>query len=227
MLATDRVVGAKLDWLVQRAQYMLGGIRPSSPYASKSKYMPWLTGTGYGGLPEDSPSNGVDSALLFSPDSMIRVYLFVERDYMLDIISMISARVSCSRFKGDPLKVSHVIASLPDDRKECLDEEKKLLETFFQDLTAAITKVATEVGSPDEVPIHLYFFSRGERDVLMEAVRRQPTLLGAMAIRDLLGLRQAIDQPMFSILQDEVVHRKALKYHSTGLLPILEQSTLF
>ena len=227
LLATDRVVGAKLDWLVQRAQYMLGGIRPSSSYASKSKYMPWLTGTGYGGLPEDSPSNGVDSALLFSPDSMIRVYLFVERDYMLDIISMISARVSCSRFKGDPLKVSHVIASLPDDRKECLDEEKKLLETFFQGLTAAITKVATEVGSPDEVPIHLYFFSRGERDTLMEAVRRQPTLLGAMAIRDLLGLRQAIDQPMFSILQDEVVHRKALKYHSTGLLPILEQSTFF
>jgi AAA domain/PD-(D/E)XK nuclease superfamily len=227
LLATDRVVGAKLDWLVQRAQYMLGGIRPSSAYASKSKYMPWLTGTGYGGLPEDSPSNGVDSALLFSPDSMIRVYLFVERDYMLDIISMISARVSCSRFKGDPLKVSHVIGSLPDDRKECLDEEKKLLETFFQGLTVAITKVATEVGSPDEVPIHLYFFSRGERDALMEAVRRQPSLMGAMAIRDLLGLRQAIDQPMFSILQDEVVHRKALKYHSTGLLPILEQSTFF
>ena len=103
LLATDRVVGAKLDWLVQRAQYMLGGIRPSSPYSSKSKYMPWLTGTGYGGLPEDGASNGVDSALLFSPDSMIRVYLFVERDYMLDVISMISARVDCTRFKGEPV----------------------------------------------------------------------------------------------------------------------------
>ena len=44
LIATDRVVGAKLDWLVQRAQYMLGGIRPSSPYASKSRWMPWLTG---------------------------------------------------------------------------------------------------------------------------------------------------------------------------------------
>ena len=61
----------------------------------------------------------------------------------------------------------------------------------------------------------------------MEAVRRQPTLMSAMAIRDLLGLRQAIDQPMFSIIQDEVLHRKALKYHSSGLLPILEQSGFF
>jgi hypothetical protein len=227
LLATDRVVGAKLDWLVQRAQYMLGGIRPSSPFASRSRWMPWLTGTGYGGLPEDSPSNGVDSALLFSPDGMIRVYLFVERDYMLDVISMISARVNCTRYRGDPLSVSHVIASLPDDREECLDEEKKLLEAFFQGVTQAITKIANEVGSPDEAPIHLYFFSRGERDVLMEAVRRQPTLMSARAIRDLLGLRQAIDQPMFSILQDEVLHRKALKFHSSGLLPILEQSSFF
>ena len=108
-----------------------------------------------------------------------------------------------------------------------MDEEKKLLEAFFKDVTEAITKVAVDVGSPDEAPIHLYFFSRGERDVLMEAVRRHSTLMGAMAIRDLLGLRQAIDQPMFSILQDEVLHRKALKFHSSGLLPILEQAAYF
>ena len=86
-LSTDPIVGAKLDWLVERAQYMLGGIRPSSPYASKSRWMPWLTGTGYGSLPEDSPSAGVDSALLYNPDGMIRVYLFVEWDYMLDVVS--------------------------------------------------------------------------------------------------------------------------------------------
>ncbi len=44
-LSTDPIVGAKLDWLVERAQYMLGGIRPNSPYANKSRWMPWLTGT--------------------------------------------------------------------------------------------------------------------------------------------------------------------------------------
>ncbi len=189
--------------------------------------MPWLTGTGYGGLPEDSPLNGADSALLFSPDGMIRIYLFVECDYMLDVVSMISARVNCTRYKGEPLTVSRVIGSLPDDRDLCLDEEKKLLEAFFQELTQAITKVANEVGSPDEAPIHLYFFSRGESDTLMEAVRRQPSLISARAVRDLLGLRQAIDQPMFSILQDEVLHRKALRFHSSGILPILDQASFF
>jgi hypothetical protein len=226
-VSTDPVVGGKLDWLVERAQYMLGGIRPSSPYASKNKWMPWLTGTGYGSLPEDSPMIGEDTAIMSRPDGMIRVYLFVEWDYMLDVISMLSARVSCTRNRGESLSISHVISNLPDDHPQCLDEERKLMERFFQELTQAITKMATEVGSPDEAPIHLYFFSRQERDRLMKCVCRQPSLLSAQAVRDLLGLRQAIDQPMFSILQDEVQHRKALKFHSSGLLPILEQASFF
>jgi hypothetical protein len=61
----------------------------------------------------------------------------------------------------------------------------------------------------------------------MKAVCRQPSLISARAVRDLLGLRQAIDQPMFSIIQDEVAHRKALRFHSSGLLPILEQASFF
>jgi uncharacterized protein len=32
---------------------------------------------------------------------------------------------------------------------------------------------------------------------------------------------------MFSILQDEVMHRKALRFHSSGILPILEQAGFF
>ena len=226
-VSTDPVVGSKLDWLVERAQYMLGGIRPSSPYASKSRWMPWLIGTGYGSLPEDSPAAGIDTALMSFPNGMIRVYLFVEWDYMLDVISMMSARVSCSRNRGESLSVSRVIGSLPDDHTDCLDEEKKLMQDFFLELTRAITQIAKEVGSPDEAPIHLYFFSRQERDLLMKSVCRQPSLMSAQAVRDLLGLRQAIDQLMFSIIQDEVQHRKALKFHSSGLLPILEQASFF
>jgi hypothetical protein len=226
-LSTDPIVGPKLDWLIERSQYMISGIRPGSPCASKSRWMPWLTGTGYGSLPEDNPSTGADTSLMFSPDGMIRVYLFVEWDYMLDIVSLISARVNCTRYRGESPSISQVIRVLPDDHKACLDEEKDLLEAFFKDLAAAIQKVASEVGSPDEAPIHLYFFSRQERDILMKAVCRQPSLISAQAIRDLLGLRQAIDQPMFSILQDEVQHRKALKFHSSGLLPILEQAAYF
>ena len=226
-LSTDPIIGAKLDWLIERAQYMLGGIRPNNPNASKTRWMPWLTGTGYGGLPEDSPIAGADSALLYNPDGMIRIYLFIEWDYMLDAISMISAKVSCTRYRGEPVYISQVISSLPDDRNKCLDKEKELLEKFFIDLTMATAKVANEVGSPDEAPIHLYFFSRQERDILMKAVCRHTSLMSARAVRDLLGLRQAIDQPMFSIIQDEVTNRKALRFHSSGLLPILEQACFF
>jgi hypothetical protein len=227
LLSADPVIGPKLDRIVQRAQFMLYGIRPSSAYVNRTRSMPWLTGTGYGALPEDSAVDGDESCLLFRPDSMIRIYFHIQWDYMLDVVSMISARISCTRLRGDPVTVSKIITALPDDRDECLEKEKNTLEEFFTDLTNGIVKVAEEVGSPEETPIHLYFYTRRERDVLMEAVRRQPSLMGARAVRDLLGLRQAIDQPMFSIIQDELLTRKALGNHSTGLLPALDQSGYF
>ena len=226
-LSTDLVIGPKLDRMIQRAQFMLCGIRPSSPYVNKARVMPWLTGTGYGGLPEDSAQDGAETALLFKPDGMIRVYFHVEWDYMLDIISMISARVSCTRYPGESISISKIVNQLQDKHDECVEEEKKMLEDFFASVTKAITQIAVEVGSPDEAPIHLYFYTQHERDVLMDAVRRQPSLISARAVRDLLGLRQAIDQPMFSIVQNEVLLRKALGYHSTGLLPVLEQCGYF
>jgi hypothetical protein len=226
-LSADLVIGPNLDRMVQRAQFMLNGIRPACPYVNRTRTMPWLTGTGYGTLPEDSGLEGSNTALLFKPDGMIRVYFYVQWDYMLDVVSLISARVSCTRYHGVPISISKIIDNLPDSHKEAVEEEKKLLESFFDELTKAITQVATAAGSPDEAPIHLYFYTQHERDVLMEAVRRQPSLMSARAVRDLLGLRQAIDQPMFSILQNEVMLRKALGYHSTGLLPVLEQCGYF
>ncbi|MDR0798135.1 MAG: AAA family ATPase, partial [Nitrososphaerota archaeon] len=226
-LSTDPIIGSKLDWLIERAQYMISGIRPESQYASKSRWMPWLTGTGYGSLPEDSSSTNVGTLVTPCSDSIIRIYLFIEWDYMLDIISMVSARVNCTHYHGEPPSISQTVRELPDDYQDCLDQEKNLLEAFFKDLTFAIQKVANEVNTPSKAPLHLYFFSRQERDILMKAVCRQPSIISARAVRDLLGLRQAIDQPMFSIIQDEVQRRKALKFHSNGLLPILEQISFF
>ena len=106
--------------------------------------------TGYGNLPEDSPQLGADTALSFRPDGMIRVYFHIEWDYMLDILSMISARVSCTRYRGQSISISKIVDSLPDQREECLDEEKNMLEAFFADVAKAINDVAAEVGSPDE-----------------------------------------------------------------------------
>ena len=226
-LSADPVIGAKLDKLIQRAQFMLYGIRPSSSNTNKVRTMPWLTGTGYGTLPEDSPQLGADSALSFRPDGMIRVYFHIEWDYMQDIVSMISARISCTRYRGKSKTTSKIIRSLPETREECIVEERNMLEEFFAEVTKNIRDVAGEVGSPDEAPIHLYFYTRRERDQLMDSVRRQSSLITARAVQDLLGLRQAIDQPMFSIVQDEVLLRKAVGYHSTGLLPTLNQCGFF
>ena len=226
-LSTDLVIGPQLDMIVQRAQFMLNGIRPSSSFVNKTRWMPWLTGTGYGNLPEDSAREGVDTPLLFKPEGMIRIYFHIQWDYMLDVLSMVSARVSCTRYPGESINVSKVIHRLPDTRAKCVNEERNMLEKFFASVVNAINQIAAEVGSPDEAPIHLYFYTQHERDTLMEAVRRQPTLMSARAVRDLLGLRQAIDQPMFSIVQSEVLMRKAAGYHSTGLLPVLEQCSYF
>jgi hypothetical protein len=228
LLSSDPVIGGKLDKLIQRAQFMLCAIRPNSSSANKVRWMPWLTGTGYGTLPEDSPQEGFDTALSFRTDGMVRVYFHIQWDYLLNIISMISARVSCTRYHGQPISISKIVSSLPTEQKEAVDEERNLLEAFFTELTKAINSVAFEVGSPDEAPIHLYFYTRQERDHLMEAVRRHSLhMITAHAVQDLLGLRQAIDQPMFSILQDEIMLRKAVGYHSTGLLPVLKQCCYF
>jgi hypothetical protein len=227
-LSSDPVVGSKLERLIQRAQFMLATIRPTSPYGNRVRLMPWLTGTGYGTLPEDSPYEGSDTALSFKPNGMIRVYFHIQWDYLLNIISMISARVNCTRYHGEPVTLSRIVDVLPKEQKEAIEEERKLLDTFFSELTKAINRVAVEVGSPDEAPIHLYFYSRQERDHLMDAVRRHSLyMVTAHAVQDLLGLRQAIDQPMFSILQDEIMLRKAVGYHSTGLLPVLKQCCYF
>jgi len=226
-LSSDPVIGGKLDKLIQRAQFMLAGIRPNSQFANKVRWMPWLTGTGYGTLPEDGPQDGTNLALSFRPEGMIRVYFHIQWDYLLNIISIISGRLSCTRCHGKPITVSKIVQTLPKEQKEALDEEKNLLETFFAEITQAIKKIAADVGSPDEAPIHLYFYTRQERDHLMEAVRRHSSIKTAHAVQDLLGLRQAIDQPMFSILQDEIILRKAVGYHSTGLLPVLKQCCYF
>ncbi len=225
LLTADPVVGAKLNWLIQRAQFMLFGIRPSSPYATRVKSMPWLMGSGYGNMPEDSPQEGDEQGLLFKPNGMIRIYFHIQWDYLQNIISMISARVSCTRYNGEPKTVSKIVPILPPEETDCRTEERKILQEFFVELIKAISGIAEQIGSPDEAPIHLYFYTRQERDHLMDAVRRNTELMEAGAVRDLLGLRQAIDQPMYSILQDEVTSRKAIGYHSTGLLPVLKQSS--
>ena len=143
--------------------------------------MPWLTGTGYGTLPEDSPQEGADSGLLFRPDGMIRVYFHIQWDYLRKHHFNDQRPQSAAHdTEGNQSAYQESLTLIPKEQKECIDEERNLLEAFFTALTEAINEIAVEVGSPDEAPIHLYFYTRQERDHLMDAVRRHSSLITAL-----------------------------------------------
>lgn len=215
-------IGGKLDKIVQRSQVMLGEVHPNHELAKQQHTAPWLMGSGNSRLPEDNPSSD-DINLDIERGSLIRVYLTVQWDYMGDQIVLIAARVDCTNYEGEPILISEIVERIPSSREGKREEERKMLERFFRKLFKNVQNVSGEIGHPERAPIHLYLYTQMERDRLMDAIRRHESLSSSRAVRDLLGLREAIDQPMVSIVQNEVRNRKALKYPSKGLLPVLDQ----
>lgn len=226
-LVNEPAVGGKLDKIIQRAQAMVSEVKQDPNNGRDEPYVAAYSGAGNGTLPDDDPPDW--DSINYDSGEMIRVYLYVEWDYMRDRLVMLNARVDCSRYSGDPHVLSDVAESLPVDPEGSRDVEKELLDNFFQNLFNSIQDIAEATGNPEEIPIHLYTFSKLERDRLLDAIRRHSEYVGAddsgepHPIRDLLGLRAAIDQSMLSVVQDDVKQRFALKYPSTGLLPTLGQ----
>jgi hypothetical protein len=163
--------------------------------------------------------------MTYDADDLIRAYLYVREDYMRDTVVMLSGRVVRKSSPKSPKSFSVVVDDMPDEREEVLDSEGKLLADFFTRLFGAIRDVA---DGDEEATMHLYFFSGTERDTLVEAILRQMPRYDKEsfnAVRDLMGYRRAIDQPMVSILQDELIERYALRYPGNGILPVLEQAS--
>jgi len=226
-LVNEPAVGGKLDKIVQRAQAMVSEVERDPDHGRDEPYAVAYSGTGNGTLPDDDPPDW--DSINYDSGEMIRVYLYVQWDYMRDRLVMLSARVDCTQFSGDPHILSEVTESLPTDPEEGKQVEKELLDDFFDKLFESIQEIAEATGNPERAPIHLYTFSKLERDRLLDAIRRHSEFVGTNEsgsphpIRDLLGLRAAIDQSMLSVVQDDVKERFALKYPSTGLLPTLGQ----
>jgi len=226
-LLNEPAIGRKLDKIIQRAQAMLGEVERDPEFGREEPYAPAYIGAGNGTLPDDDPPDW--DSIAYESGQMIRVYLHVEWDYMRDRLAMLSARIDCTNFTGNALSFSEITDGLPTDPEESKEVEKDLLERFFERLLTGIQEVARSTGNSEEAPIHLYVFSQLERDRLMDAIRRHPEFVGAdesgdpHPIRDLLGLRAAIDQSMVSIVQDDIEDRFSLKYPSTGILPALSQ----
>jgi predicted RecB family nuclease len=134
-LSSNPVIGRKLNHIIQRAQFMLGPIKPTSKFIIDRKTPPWITATGYGHLPEDSPPIEFNIDIGYPRGGLIRVYLHAQWDYMLDMLVMTSARISCTNYKGDSISISKIVESLPDQPQECVDSERRMLEGFFRELT--------------------------------------------------------------------------------------------
>jgi len=225
-LLDEPSIGGRIDDIVQDAQSVLGGLNPDHPQARTAPL--WgsaLQGAGDGTLPATNPSDKQAENMTYDADDLIRAYLYVREDYMRDTVVMLSGRVVRKSSPKSPKSFSVVVDDMPDEREEVLDSEGKLLADFFTRLFGAIRDVA---DGDEEATMHLYFFSGTERDTLVEAILRQMPRYDKEsfnAVRDLMGYRRAIDQPMVSILQDELIERYALRYPGNGILPVLEQAS--
>lgn len=223
-LMAEPAVGDGLDEMVQRAQAVLGEIDEHHPQSSTHPWLRPLQGCGDGTLPDDQPTRSQQQHMDYQAGELVRVYLYLREDYMRDSLAMLSARVDRTNCQHGPLSFSAVAKELSDDQEEQMEAEGELLTSFLEQLFASIQAIS---DGRDEVPMHLYFFSRLERDSLVDSIKRhmsQWDVESLDSIRDLLGLRQGIDQPMVSVLQEELQDRFSLKYTSSGLLPVLEQA---
>lgn len=231
-LLNEPSIGTRIDKMVQRAQSMLAGVKSQSaaradPQANEGPlWQTPLQGSGKSSLPSTNPSPGQRESMSYNPDDMIRVYLYVREDFARDTLGMLAGRVARNSSSLDPQSFSVVADRLPDNdkREEVLDAEGNLLSEFFTELFKTIDRVAED---DDEAVTHVYFFSRMERDALVDAILRQMPRYDRdsyNAVRDILGYREAIDQPMVSIVQDELQDRFALRYPGSGILPALEQA---
>ncbi|AMV24219.1 exonuclease V subunit alpha [Gemmata sp. SH-PL17] len=114
--------------------------------------------------------------------------------------------------QGEDIVRLQTIAWAGDFNKDN-DSEAALLTGFFNDLVAAIKKVA---GKEHRAPLHFYVWSRGEVTQLVESFTR--TGLSLHAFNQLLGCREGPEQLIFSCLHDEVERRYGLGWTSRGLV---------
>lgn len=217
-LESEGTLANRLDELVQRAQMLRGEIDPSYDAFDDVEY---LRGSGNGILPDDDPHPNLPGAAC-DRHELIRVYLYVQHDNVRDRLALLAARIDCDQ--TTTRNVVEFSDTLPTDKQTSLDVEGNLLETFFEQLFEAIQQTQAEIGGvSDEGYVHLYTYSGQERDALMEGVQRQPSVFGSSAVRDLLGLREGLEQPMVSVVHSDITDRLALRYPGTGLLQTVDQ----
>jgi uncharacterized protein len=220
-LSESGTFGNRLQDLAQRAHLLAGKLDPDRESLG---FVQFLKGSGNGRLPEDSPAGNF--SLGYPEQSLLRVYLYVQPDHVRDRIVLLGARID--GYGVNPRTVVEFADDLPMDQAESRDAEATLLKRFFRRLFAELRDVATSSVydhdvNDSEAYLHLYVYTQNERDALVDAVRRHPTITGSETVRDLLGLREGIDQTMLSVVHRDITDRLALHYPGTGLVQTVSQ----
>jgi uncharacterized protein len=194
-----------------------------------------LQGAGYN-LPADEHTADeidwtADSGADYPSGGLVRVYLYVHEDFAQDRVTLLSARVENTK-TGRERHVTELPDVLPTTAYEKDAEERRLFRVFFEQFADAIESVApdwesellaAQLGdgltiSPGEGFLHIYLYSDGHREALMNAIRRHPGAQWRRPLRTLLGLRAGIDQEMVSIVQNDFRRRWALRFPGLGLV---------
>ena len=192
---------------------------------------PWgdyLIGSGRN-LPDDNPPDGFDPD--YPRKSLVRVYPYVQYDFVRNRVVLLAAKVTSSQYEDEhdtgQFIVSHPedLPNLNNDRKD--QEERRLIEQFFERLSSAVNEVRPDLSGEGyrdtEGFIHIYPYGDSQRRTLIDAVKRHPESAAAQAIRTLLGYREEIDQTSVSVLRDEFRDRHAFRYPGLGVVQTAAQ----
>jgi uncharacterized protein len=192
---------------------------------------PWsdyLIGSGRN-LPDDDPPEKFD--LGYPRKSLVRVYPYVQHDFVRNRVVFLAAKVTCTRYEeneGDGIFITARPEALPTDSDVKKDEEeRRLIETFYNRLSEVIDEVRPDLRedgySSTEGFLHIYPYGNQQRQALVDAVKRHPDSGAAQAFRTLLGYREDIDQEVVTVLRDEFRERHAFRYPGLGLVQTAAQ----
>lgn len=192
---------------------------------------PWsdyLIGSGRN-LPDDDPPPEFN--LGYPRKSLVRVYPYVQYDFIRDRVALLAAKVTCGLYEDehdDGVFVMVQPEGLPTESDEAKDrEERRLIETFVERLSAALDEVRRDLSgegySSNEGFLHLYPYGNAQRRVLVDAVKRHSDSDAAQALRTLLGYREEIDQEVVSVLRNDFRERHAFRYPGLGLVQTAAQ----
>ena len=232
-LKSDSTVGEQLPQLVYRAQAIYRQITDRDEYQNGL----WIPGTGECQLPEDDPFDPND--VWFEPNSMIRVYLNVQKDHLRDRLIQLNARISISDADIDSIRITEL--ANPDDTEQDTDikwagvggkqshgTERDLLRRFIERVTSAIESVATQVQLPTQAEqqhplLQFYTYTGGEIDALQEALHRvsqEATTPAIDAFADTLEGKPGVNTPRIVPIKPELNPRFEIPTTSYGLLHV-------